>query len=1423
MIRRRAPVLCWLMALALLGAIGGTTLGGHVHDHDHHDHAGDHDHVHQIVSQIGGAPAGEPSGHEHDEGLVLRPTVEETVAGDGRCLNGVPTRDYDVVALAVDITLNRYGDHDPEGRMYALSTDVEAVQAAENGRANAVSPGLQGDAIQPLVLRVLPGECLRITLTNQLEGEPASIHVHGSSLVLASDGSAAIAANSNALAEPGSSVAYEWMVSESEPEGTHVFHSHGNARSQSGHGLFGAVVVEPPGSEWRDPRTGATTSQWDAVVVPEEGEAFREFVIFYHEVGDENYLVLDDENHPLPLVDPTTSAYRPGARALNYRSEPFMNRLELAQAEAGIVDESLAYSSYSFGDPATPIQRTYIGDPVKERVVHAGPEVFHVHHVHGGSVRWRRQPGAGPPEAEHGLEKHPSLLPGPSERTDSQTLGPSETFDVEHECSAGGCQQGAGDYLVHCHVAHHYFAGMWGIWRVYNTLQDGVSSTDSLEPLPSLPDRPDAVAPAVTSDLLTVAALARAQNSLPPAGVPKGYDASVFDWTEENDRILNQPETLAAWPGYDSPTPGVRPPILFERSTGRPAYPMLRPQLGARPPFAPGHGPAAFIDRPRADGLPAPPGADGPESLCPAGTTVRSFALRATELPVPINKRLGIVDPSGVIFVLAEDEAAVLADPERRAPLAIRANAGQDCVDITLTNAVPDNGDHPFSKISAHIHFMQFDVQSSDGVNTGFNFEQTLRPFEEEGERLVSAVQPGDTSVPLGNADRFSVGAFVGIGMEDSEGFEIRRIVEIDPAGSITVDRPLDRGHEVDAIVSAEFLRQRWYPDAQVGTAYFHDHVNGIRTWQRGLVGAVVVEPPGATYHDPVTGEEVSSGALVDVRLDDNVPVSADISGSFREFVTFIQDPSRLNNADRSPGANLNLRAEPLDRRDGPVEQILSSVVHGDPATPLVRAYVGDPLVVRATVGGTNEIHTLHLDGHWFREEPWSADSQPINTTHIGISERKDLSVPAAGGPQRRPGDYLYLDGRALKLREGAWGLLRVFGAQEAGGPLPLPGHNPPTGPAPPICPDGAPVRSYEVAAVQAKLPMLDSGPGQVFVEASLVEAVQSGTVAPTPLVLRAAVGDCVEVNLQNLLPEGSLPVSLHADRLAYDPRESGGIEVGMQPAQSVAVGSSRTYTFYAHPEYGVGAAMLRDGADVAHSGARGLYGAVVVAPAGSTFDDSSAWSTVVRDADGRAWRDAVLFMHDTDDAIGSHRMPYTTAVRGAVGMNYGRAATGPVIEAFVGDPLQIHVLAPWSEQVQVFSIEGHRWPIDAAMNGSTKVASIAIGGLESIVVTPEGGAGGELQLAGTYDFGDHREPYREAGLSGTLVVHDRSTSVDGIEPLSAVAPGTATPQPTDAAIDESTPNRMAFVLGLAVLAGTLAISASFVRRSRVHESSKSS
>ncbi|HZC29217.1 MAG TPA: hypothetical protein VE269_05705, partial [Gaiellaceae bacterium] len=90
------------------------------------------------------------------------------------------------------------------------------------------------------------------------------------------------------------------------------------------HGLFGSLVAEPEGSTYLDMTTGEPlASGWEAMIVPGNGlKAFREYNLLHHEVGDEKYDIPDGHGGVYPRVDPHTEAYRPGSRAMNYRSEP---------------------------------------------------------------------------------------------------------------------------------------------------------------------------------------------------------------------------------------------------------------------------------------------------------------------------------------------------------------------------------------------------------------------------------------------------------------------------------------------------------------------------------------------------------------------------------------------------------------------------------------------------------------------------------------------------------------------------------------------------------------------------------------------------------------------------------------------------------------------------------------------------------------------------------------------------------------------------------------------------------------------------------------------------------------------------------------------------------------------------------------------
>ncbi len=396
----------------------------------------------------------------------------------------------------------------------------------------------------------------------------------------------------------------EWYIHPSTQEGGRQFHSYSNDRELTVMGLFGTFVVEPKGSEYLDPLgTGDPTpmkSGWQAIIKNGTGPDFREFVIIYHEVGDEAFRPVNRKGEFLPQRDPLTDAYRPGGRAMNYRSEPFgINNMHVQHEYFGFEDESMGYSSYTFGDAPTTIPRSYMGDPAKYRLVHGGSEVFHSHHPHGGSIRWPRSPRAIDDmnlwaTATNGPVKYP-VIRAKTDRVDVEVIGPSEALDLETECGSGLCQQLAGDFLFHCHVAHHYVAGMWGYWRVYNTLQVGDSRNDVMPDLRELPDRKGRMKAGVTSDQLvgktmdwfgkTFQIVEKGKSNwksnpavinikdwvemqLPTPGKPghkedeKGqivsYDATVLDWSWSGNRAMTEKESTIDNPKYKSPTPGQR-------------------------------------------------------------------------------------------------------------------------------------------------------------------------------------------------------------------------------------------------------------------------------------------------------------------------------------------------------------------------------------------------------------------------------------------------------------------------------------------------------------------------------------------------------------------------------------------------------------------------------------------------------------------------------------------------------------------------------------------------------------------------------------------------------------------------------------------------------------------------------------------------
>src|SRR4051812_26791492 len=534
---------------------------------------------------------------------------------DSSCLaGGAYDKSFDVTAIDVDIPVNRFGDHDPNGKMYALTSALDAIPA--EAATQTVSIGLGDDPIQPLAIRANEGDCVEIHFTNRATGGDYGMHIDGLEYDQTSSGDH-IGANPTSAVPTGQSTTYRYAVPlDNRLEGAHYIHPGPGYRAAVNHGLFGALVVEPPGSTYWDASTAdlPLVSGWEAIIKPAGVDvacdknsdtptcAFREAVLMHHEIGNDNERLTAKNGSLVPLVDNLTGSYRPGSFAINYRSEPFRNRLLAFKKE-----KSHAYSSYTFGDPATPIARGYLGDPTKLRITHVGSEKFHIFHLHGGGDRWRFNPVADTTfnYAQTGLKKDPDTADSPSQRLDSQSMGPGESYNLEIERGAGGAQQSAGDFLFHCHIAKHYVSGMWGLWRVYDTRQPDLVPLADRQTPPTAVDSRGLLGRTIEGTTLTKANLdSWIRPQLPPSGVPQdSSDPSVWDWkvndTASGPLYLGSPADKTIFP--DSPQlvsgqPNLlrvdsgrvvsgRPTLLFNPTNGRPAYPLLRTTIGKRPPF----------------------------------------------------------------------------------------------------------------------------------------------------------------------------------------------------------------------------------------------------------------------------------------------------------------------------------------------------------------------------------------------------------------------------------------------------------------------------------------------------------------------------------------------------------------------------------------------------------------------------------------------------------------------------------------------------------------------------------------------------------------------------------------------------------------------------------------------------------------------
>ncbi|MDP2872261.1 MAG: multicopper oxidase domain-containing protein [Bacillota bacterium] len=793
----------------------------------------------------------------------------------------------------------------------------------------------------------------------------------------------------------------------------------------------------------------------------------------------------------------------------------------------------------------------------------------------------------------------------------------------------------------------------------------------------------------------------------------------------------------------------------------------------------------------------------------------RTYNVVAVKATIVYNS-FGDHDPDGMLYVLAENEAELLEqidqDPLRPAPLAvpltIRAGEG-DTVVVNLLNRLS-------LAVGINIKGLPADPQTGDGAAVGDN-PDSLAP-------------PGEERTYTWHADRQGIYHFSDLGNPSST-------------------------------------------------------KNGSNV--HGLFGALIVEATGSWWTDPETGEPVDSGTVVDVH---HVLIP-----DFREYAIFFHDEPEIKDRDGNDPTNpetgqpeatmpISYRSEPMRNRlrlimeGGIPDTTLSgeevhhdSWVFGDPATPVLRAYRGDPYRMRLIHGGIKETHVFHLHVHQWKGDPEDPDGIAIDSISISPQQVLDIQpLYGAGSYQRAYGDVVWHCHLYPHFGEGMWGILRVHDVLEDGtrqypdgSPitrlLPLPDRELPPAPSParlgfplfipgtvgfkaprpPLAiiggrtptpdelnqfdpravpgavfvnpaPDGAPVRRYEIAAIQLELVYNDAGwhdkEGRIFVLQEDKDAVLAGTKKPEPLFIRANAGEVIEILLTNELPEyvGMAPFQLqhrtyecstHVHLVKFDPLACDGANIGWNYDSSVEFGQTMYFRWYVESE--LHTIFFHDHLFANTHQQHGLFAAAVAEAAGSSYHDPvtgdevrSGTEVVVKHPLNPDFREYCLGVHDfallfdeNDDALNPPPFVDSPDDPGVMGVNYrsepfqlrpgdpafvfsswmhGDPAT-PVFRGYAGDPVRIRMIQGAHEEQHAFNVHGLKWRREPLSLNTPWVSAQVIGISEAFnYFTRLGKAGDAADHDHLWYFGGIDDLW--LGLWG--LIRSYGSLTDGLLPL---------------------------------------------------------
>ena len=703
------------------------------------------------------------------------------------------------------------------------------------------------------------------------------------------------------------------------------------------------------------------------------------------------------------------------------------NRLPLdPHGDHADIDEDISMSSWAYGDPAPPILKAYVGDPAKIRLIHGGVKETHVFHLH--NHQWRRE-----------LDDSRSTI------IDSVSIGPQECFTLDILYGAGSLNGMIGDAIFHCHLYPHFHEGMWTLWRVFDRLQrggDAYPDGTPIEPLQPLRDRPlppekDEWHPGYPN---FINGIFPQEPSQPPLGILTAQGENKIEPTPLEEANFVPDYAPGALYTSTCPCHAACDVKVFEIAAVQAN--IVYNRFGWHDP----QGRFLVLK----------------EEIEKYGTLENYLSkVECGEIrPEPLVIRANAGDCIEVRFT------NLLPEYIEESPFQMR----------TLTDIV-----------GYHIHLVKFDTIVSDGSANGWNNIAGARKYETLIERFFAneelhTVFFHDHLFANMHQQHGMFGALI-VEPAGAEFLDPHSLCPIHHGTQAVIRRKDGTAFREFALFIHDFALlfdrngKPLNPPEQPGT---HDDpgVMGINYRCEPMPERLKCKEDPAhifsslTYWDPATpiletypGEELVIRLLdgaheeqhafnivgmswkKEITNPDSPVVAAQTIGISEAFNIRIEEPYAAGDylyysGGVDDGAHgevdhedtgekgINYRSERFYNRFQRIPlayKLFDSKVHGEPATPVLKAYTKERVIIRYLMPGDKPRNTAFLiHGHAWREQPENPLSN-VEPVKGAISVGNVYNLELLGGASDCPGDYLYRSG-ALRwdVESGMWGILRI-------------------------------------------------------------------------------------------------------------------------------------------------------------------------------------------------------------------------------------------------------------------------------------------------------------------------------------------------------------------------------------------------------------